>query len=201
MATRLKESQLHELLYQALETELGGIQVYETAIECAVDDDLRDEWESYLEQTKNHREVLLDVFERLGLDPERTTPGRNVVEHIGRALVAAMKLALKSASPEAAELVATECVVLAETKDHHNWELIGLVADECDGLMKEPLKAAHDEVEVEEDHHLYHTKGWSRELWAKSLGLSCVLPPPEESKNVESAIEAARAEQARNRMM
>jgi hypothetical protein len=141
------------------------------------------------------------VFERLGLDPERTTHGRNVVEHIGHALVDAMKLARKSGPPEAAELVATECVVLAETKDHHNWDLIGLVVEDGTGPVKEALEAAHEEVEVEEDHHLYHTKGWSRELWAKSLGLPCVLPPPEESKNVETAIGAARAEHARKRMM
>ena len=34
-------------------------------------------------------------------------------------------MALDGGKPEAAELVAAECVVLAETKDHLNWELIG----------------------------------------------------------------------------
>jgi hypothetical protein len=56
-------------------------------------------------------------------------------------------------------------------------------------------------VEDEEDHHLYHTRGWSRELWIKSLGLSAVLPPPEEVKHVETAIGASRAEQAREQML
>ena len=32
----MEQSQLHELLYQSLETELGGTQVYRKAIECAV---------------------------------------------------------------------------------------------------------------------------------------------------------------------
>jgi hypothetical protein len=32
------------------------------------------------------------------------------------------------------------------------------------------------------------------------LGLKAVLPPPEERKHVKSAIGAARAEQARNKM-
>ena len=40
----------------------------------------------------------------------------------------AMEMALESGPPEAAEVVATECVVLAETKDHLNWELIGMLA-------------------------------------------------------------------------
>lgn len=39
----MKNEQVEELLYQALETEKGGIQVYKTAIECAVNEDLKEE--------------------------------------------------------------------------------------------------------------------------------------------------------------
>ena len=46
--------QLRELLHQALETERGGIKVYETALQCAVNEDLRKEWKEYLEQTRRH---------------------------------------------------------------------------------------------------------------------------------------------------
>jgi hypothetical protein len=35
-----------------------------------------------------------------------------------------------------------------------------------------------------------------RELWLKSLGIKAVLPPPEEQKQVKTAIGAARAESA-----
>ena len=59
------------------------------------------------------------------------------------------------------------------------------------------IEAAYDEVEEDEDHHLYHTKGGCRELWIQSLGMPAVLPPPEEIKQVETAIGASRAEQAR----
>jgi hypothetical protein len=57
------------------------------------------------------------------------------------------------------------------------------------------------EVEEEEDEHLYHTTGWARELWIASLGLPAVLPPPEEEKDVKTAIGAARAKQARDKMV
>jgi len=195
------EAQLGELLYQALETERGGIKVYETAVRCAVNEDLKSEFGEYLEQTRRHEQVLLQVFEQLGLDPETQTPGRGVVAHLGQALVQAMEMALQAGDPAAAELVACECVVLAETKDHSNWELIGQVAKQGKGELTGPLKEAHDEVEHEEDHHLYHTKGWCRELWIDSLGLPAVLPPPEEVRQVETAIGASRAEQARKQMM
>jgi hypothetical protein len=184
---------VHELLYQALETELGGVQIYETAIRCAQNDDLRKEWQGYHDHTTHHVEVVQGVFEALGLDQKTETPGRQVVRHIGESLIVAMEMALKSAPADAAELVAAECVTLAETKDHLNWELIGEVGKRAKGDVGKALRAAHKEVEDQEDEHLHHTTGWGRELWIESLGIPAVLPPPEEQKDVKTAIGAARA--------
>ena len=127
------KKQLHELLYQALETERGGIKIYETALTCAQNEDLKEEWEEYLEQTRTHEQVLLLLFEELGLNPETVSPGREVTAHIGDSLVTAMEMAKSRGNAAAAQLVAAECVVLAETKDHQNWELIGHVAEHGQG--------------------------------------------------------------------
>ncbi len=196
----MNEEQMQELLYQALQTEMGGVEVYEAALRCVQNEDLEEEWEEYLEQTKHHVEVVREVFTKLNLDPEAETPGRAVVRHIGESLVEAMEMALESGPPEAAELVATECVVLAETKDHLNWELIGMLAGKAKGETAQALRDAYKQVEDQEDEHLYHTTGWSRELWVKGLGMPAVLPPPEEEKDVKTAIGAARAKQERARM-
>jgi hypothetical protein len=193
----MKKPQLRELLLQALEHERGGVLVYQTALECALNDDLREEWENYLEQTKKHVQILTDACLSLGVDAGETTPGTQVVHHTGQALVVAMKMALAANDPPAAELVACDCVVLAETKDHANWQLIGACAKTLDGDAGRVLQAAYEQVEDEEDEHLYHTKGWCRELWLKSLGLRAVLPPPEEERDVKTAAEAARAEKER----
>jgi rubrerythrin len=193
--------QTEELLYQALETELGGEQVYLAAIECAQTDDLREEWQKYLEETRNHQRIVLQVFDQLGLDANRETPGRQVVRHLGESFIEAMEMAQQNAPGEAAELVAAECVVLAETKDHQNWELVGELAKELPGQEAKVLKEAHEQVEDQEDEHLYHTMGWARELWIKSLGMKAVLPPPEEEKEVKTAIGAARARQSREKML
>jgi len=197
----MKDEQVRELLYQSLETELGGVQIYTTALKCVENEDLKEEWEEYLEQTKTHVQVVSGVLQKLGLDPDEETPGRKVVRHIGKALVASMEMALSEGQPGAAQLVATEAVVLAETKDHHNWHLIGEVVKKAKGELAKTLKEAHEQVESEEDEHLYHSKGWSRELWIESLGMKAVLPPPEEVKKVETAIGAARAEKARAQML
>ena len=192
---------LNELLYQMLETEMGGVQVYTTAIRCAQNDDLKKEWKKYLQQTETHVEVVEEIFAALGLDPQGETPGRAVVRHIGESLVEAMEMALSSGPPDGAQLVAAECVVLAETKDHMNWELLGQVAKKSKGDEKKFLEAAQEKVEDEEDEHLYHTAGWARELWIEFLGMPAVMPPPEEEKDVKTAIGAARAKQARTEML
>jgi hypothetical protein len=196
----MKRDQMEELLYQSLETERGGVQIYATAVGCALNDDLKKEWTKYLEQTQNHEVVMLRVLDNFGLDPETDTPGRKIIRTKAETLVGSMETA-QGADPSAAQLVAAECVVEAESKDHMNWELIGEVAKKLKGDEARVLKEAYEEVEEEEDEHLYHTMGWARELWLESLGLPAVLPPPEEKKHTKSAIGAERAKQARGDML
>jgi len=199
-ATKTDHAQVHELLLQALETERGGIKIYTAAIRAAQNEDFKQELESYLDETRTHEEVLTRVFEMLGMDTEQRSPGREIVAHHGASLVKAIEMAIAAGDPAAAEIVAAECIVLAETKDHQNWELIGKIV-ERGGELGKALKPAFEAVEQDEDHHLYHTQGWCRELWIQSLGMPAVLPPPEEIKQVETAIGAARAEHARDQML
>jgi hypothetical protein len=187
--------QVEELVLQSLEHELGGVKVYETAVGCAVHPALKEEWKHYLEQTRTHVTALELLCESLRIDPTRETPGRAVVRHVGGALVEAMKKAAAAGNPSAAQLVACECVVLAETKDHLDWELLGKCGEKLEGEQGAALRRAYDGIEDQEDEHLYHTKGWCRELWIQSLGMPAVLPPPEETLKVKTAIGAARAEQ------
>ena len=192
----MKQQQLNDLILQSLEHEMGGVQVYRTAIGCAVNEELKEEWSKYLGQTETPVEILTSVCAAFDLDPAQKIPSRDVVRTVGEALVKAMNMARAAGNPETAQLVACECVVLAETKDHLDWELLGKCAEKLTGPRAKALKEACEIVEDEEDEHLYHTKGWCRELWLKSLGMVAVLPPPEEEHHVKTAIGAARAEQA-----
>ena len=192
--------QLKELLLQSLEHERGGVHVYETAIRCAVSEDLRQQWSVYLEQTHSHAQILEEVFRKLEIDPEQHSPGRAVVRGLGLALVTAMERAeAAGGDPAAVQRVACECIVLAETKDHLNWELLTKCAQRLRGSQKRALEEACEIVEQEEDEHLYHSRGYCRELWLDALGLPAVLPPPEEIQHVRSAVSAAQAQQQSER--
>lgn len=197
----MHQANLHELLYQALETEKGGVQVYETALRCAVHQELKREWTEYLEQTRRHVEIVQGLLRHLGLDSDRETPGSLIVRGKAQALVDAMEQAQKGGDREQAQLVAAECVVDAETKDHMNWELIGEASTKINDESAEALEKAFEKVERQEDEHLYHTMGWARELWIEYLGMPAVLPPPEEKQDVDSMAQAAKARQQRSRLL
>ena len=196
----MEQKMVKELLLQSLEHERGGVKIYETALKCVVNEDLKEEWEKYLEETEHHVEILQNVFSQMQLDPEEQTPGRKITRDKGAALVAAMESALGGGDKELAQCVACESVTMAELVDHSNWELIGEVSKKMTGADGKALKEAYKEVEEQEDEHYYHTKGWCRELWIAALGLPAVLPPPEEQKDVKTAIGAARAKMSRKAM-
>jgi len=57
----MESKQVKELILQSLEHEMGGVKVYVTAVSCAVNPDLRKEWEKYLAQTRTHVTALEDI--------------------------------------------------------------------------------------------------------------------------------------------
>ena len=192
----MNQEQVNELMLQSLEHEKCGVDVYQTALQCVRNDDLKEEFRKYHRQTQAHVQILTDLCIRMEIDPDTMTPGREVVRMMGNSLVEAMRKAGQAGKPEAAEIVACECVALAEMKDHLDWELIGQVARNAQGERMQALKEAYEEVEDQEDEHLYHSRGWARELHLQALGLDAVLPPPEEKRHVKTAIEAARAQKS-----
>ncbi len=190
---------LVSFLYQLLETEMGGVQVYRTALQCAHHPELIKEWSKYLAQTERHVVVARGLLQQLGLDADAELPARLVNRHMAEGLVNLMLEALAAGTPDDAELTAVECVVTAETKDHMNWELVGKLAEQADGAIGEALSAAYSAIEIEEDRHYYHNLGWARELWAKAIGVPATLPPVEERRDVTSQAEAAEAQDAEAR--
>ena len=53
----MKVKQVEELILQSLEHELGGIKIYTAALECAVNEGLKEEWRTFLEETQSHVEA------------------------------------------------------------------------------------------------------------------------------------------------
>ena len=112
-------------------------------------------------------------------------------------LVVAMKMALAAGDPAAAELVACECVVLAETKDHADWELIGECAKELTGELRQPLSDAYGRSRTRKTSTSITRKGWCRELWLQVARPQSGAAAAGRGRSVKTAIDAARVKQQR----
>jgi rubrerythrin len=167
-----------ELLLQSLVHERGGVLLYRAALSRARDPRLHEEWARFLEQTEKHVAILESVCTALGIDPSERTPGCAVVEHLGKALVSAIEMTGAEGEVSATERLACECIVLAETKDQANWDLIGECANGLDDADAEPLRAAYETVAGEEDEHVEHAKEWSQHLWLTALQSQDTRRPP-----------------------
>lgn len=188
---------VRELLLQCLEAELGGVEVYRAALQCALHEDLRDDWTEYLAQTEEHVERVRDLCRVYGVDPDQETVGRQVGRHLCSSFVGAIRMARASAPAEDAEIVAAECVALAETKDQQNWELLGRLVDEGDLENVTAIEQACGEIEEQEEEHLDQALAWARELWAAALDLDADLPPSNEGDDERVAPTARPRENPR----
>jgi rubrerythrin len=70
----MNQEQLTELLLQSLQHERGGIDVYESALQCVVNEDLQEEWQEYLEQTRKHERKLTRSAKHSGSTPSSPHP-------------------------------------------------------------------------------------------------------------------------------
>ena len=62
----MNSEQLNELLLQALEHEMGGVKVYETALKCVLNEDLQEEWQKYLRGDSSARRNSPEYLSRHG---------------------------------------------------------------------------------------------------------------------------------------
>lgn len=150
-------------LSEFLAVERGGIKLYQAALQIVQDRQVSEKFQEFFEQTKKHEAILTRVIRELGGDPERVSPGAAMAEKKAKALLDTMTNS-DGLNGRAAELNAIENIVIAETKDHADWEMLSKIARRSDDeKIRNVLKPATSEVEPEEDEHL----NWTKEQMAR----------------------------------
>jgi rubrerythrin len=167
-SARINNSTLMDVLSEFLAVERGGQELYEKALTLVSDSEVRSKFREFHRQTLKHQLVLTDVIHRLGGNSRAQSPTAKVATEKAKALLRSMDA--NGLSKDQAELNAIENIVLAETKDHADWELIGKIARQStDDRLREVLGAAASEVEQEEDEHLNWTRKKLGELQMEAL--------------------------------
>ena len=181
----INNSQMMNMLSEFLTVEQGGEELYEKALTLVFDPEVKSKFKEYLEQTRNHQKVLTNVIKRLGGNPKMQSPTAKLAEEKAQSLLKSMSKS--GLSKEQRQLNAIENIVLAETKDHADWELLGKIARQTnDGELRDVLMPAVKEVEDQEDEHL----NWPR---TKMAELAMVSLTQEDDSNEVKALDQSES--------
>ena len=153
-----KRDELMDKLSEFLTVERGGIKLYEAALKRVQNREVKEKFHQFHQQTIRHEQILTHIIEKLGGKPAYKSAGAKLAEAKAKALLKTMTES-KGMSRDEAELNAIENIVIAETKDHADWELLGHIAHRSeDSRLADLLKPAVAEVEKQEDEHLHWTQ-------------------------------------------
>jgi rubrerythrin len=156
-SAKISREKLYDKLSEFLAVEKGGLKLYEEALRIVTDQEVVKKFRTFMEQTRKHESLLMRIMQELGMDPTYMSSGAKVATEKAEALLKTMTNGLTG---KPAELNAIENIILAETKDHADWELLGKIARQSDdSRLRDVLKPAVSEVEPEEDEHL----SWPKE--------------------------------------
>jgi rubrerythrin len=157
-SARFAPGLLMDKLSEFLTVEKGGVKLYQQAIQLVRDPEVLDKFREFYEQTKRHEEILTNVIRSLDGDPTYMSRGARLAQAKAESLLSTMTMS-DGVSPKEAEINAMENIVLAETKDYADWELLSKIAyRSSDSRVSSVLKPAVGEVRDQENEHLTWTQ-------------------------------------------
>jgi rubrerythrin len=154
---------------EMLAVERGGVELYAKALEELEHEDLRTKLEQFYEQTQRHVELCEELLSAAGGEESDMSPGAKAAEHKAQGLISA------EVPEDMKDLNNIENLVLAETKDHWNWEMLGSLMDEIeDRDLKKAVSKAVREVRKQENDHV----AWNQKMSTR-LALEAAHKPQE----------------------
>jgi len=168
---------LLDKLSEFLMVEQGGLQLYKVAQGRAIDAELKRLYGQFAEQTSHHREVLIRLITAVGGDPSYISPTARIAQHKAESLLCCA-LQAGPLTPEEVQANDLENLVLAETKDHADWQLLSKIAQQmpADEPSAQLFTEAVQEVEAEEDQHIEMVKQKLEELQMRMLANGKAVP-------------------------
>ena len=132
-----------------LAVEKGGVKLYQKALDELTQSEFEDKLNEFLRQTERHVELCTDMLTATGAGADYQSPGAKAAEHKAEGLISTQ------VPPEMLDLNNIENLVLAETKDHWNWDMLASVARKIeDAELKRMALKAIGEVRKQEKLHL-----------------------------------------------
>jgi hypothetical protein len=160
-----------------LAVEMGGVKLYDKALNELQHPEHEDKLGQFLQQTERHVELCTEMLEAAGGDSNYQSPGAQAAEQKADGLRSA------EVPAEMADLNNIENLVLAETKDHWNWETLASVVSKIgDPELKRMATKAISEVRKQEKMHL----DWNEKTLSKLAMESAMRAPGEDMGESEA---------------
>jgi hypothetical protein len=162
---------LRDFLSEMLAVEMGGVKLYQRALSDLQHSELEDKLTEFLHQTERHVELCTEMLDAAGGDSDYKSHGAQAAEHKAEGLIST------EVPPQMMDLNNIENLVLAETKDHWNWEFLDSISPRIEDaeLKKMALKAVR-EVRKQEKSHL----DWNEQTLTKLAMEAAMHAPAEE---------------------
>ncbi len=145
--------------------ERCGVHLYRTVSTLTQYPDWRERYEEFKAQTEEHVRILSELITTLRGDPMYVSPLARMTQFTNTKLMESILLD-GSVDGLTRELTMIEAVLLAESKCHANWELLGQIAAQMrDATAARAIREAVEQVEDQEDEHL----AWARENWQQMI--------------------------------
>jgi rubrerythrin len=172
----LNHEWLKQFLSEMLTVERGGVELYDRALEHLAHDDLRSKLEQFYQQTERHVELCEEMLSAAGGDEDDMSPGAEAAEHKAHGLLSA------EVPDHMNDINNLENLVLAETKDHWNWELLASLIETIEERdLNKVVSRAVREVRKQENDHLT----WSQKMLSR-LATEAAHQPSEMEEGEES---------------
>ncbi len=154
----LSEDWLKDFLSEMLTVEKGGVKFYEKALSELEHSELEQKLSDFLLQTQRHVELCTEMLEVATGGSNYQSPAAEAAEQKAEGLLSAQ------VPPELMDLNNIENLVLAETKDYWNWEMLASVAPRIqDAKLKRMASKAVREVRKQEQAHV----NWNEQTLTK----------------------------------
>jgi rubrerythrin len=154
-ASRLSPEWLTSFFSEMLAVERGGVQLYEKALEELEHAELRANLEQFHKQTLRHVELCEELLSASGAEASTVSPGARAADHKAQGLMSV------EVPREMVDLNNIENLMLAETKDHWNWETLGSLMEQIEEReLKKAVGRAVREVRKQETVHL----SWNQKM-------------------------------------
>jgi rubrerythrin len=146
----ISEKWLKDFLSEMFAVEQGGVKLYQKALDALQHDELRDKLEEFHQETERHVELVQELMQAAGVEDGYLSPGAKAAEHKAEGL-----LSTEIEEEDLRDMNNIENLVLAETKDHWNWEMLNSIAAGIqEREVKDAAKRACSEVFKQEREHL-----------------------------------------------